>query len=362
MHGRRRVSARSVFAPGPSGFEQRGAAGRARTRGAPGRRRDRRARQVTATINPRASPQIVVAGHADQIGLQVTWVDDQASCTFDKIGSIDPLLLPGRAVVIAAGRGAVEGVVGKRPTHLIPTRSAAKPPTSPTSRIDIGATNRAAALARIGCGDPITFSPHFVELADGFVAGRALDDRCGVYVAVRALEIYADAPGSAALTALSTVQEESRYMGAARPVAARTARLHDRSRRRLRHRPARSRPAPRGWHARAGWRARSCPRRLQQPEAARSVQGGGGERRHPGQIKATPATPRPTTSTCRPRRRHGGDRPWPADALHALAARGSQARRPRSRCRLVAAAARRLGEVFERGFFTPRPERRRRAA
>jgi putative aminopeptidase FrvX len=203
-----------VLAPGPSGFEQpvqQVVRERVASRADP---ETDVLGNVTATINPGATPQIVVAGHADQIGLQVTWVDDQGFVYFDKIGGVDPLLLPGRAVVIHARQGAVEGVVGKRPTHLIPEADRGKAADISEQWIDIGATDRAAALARIACGDPVTFSPHFVELAGGVVAGCALDDRCGVYVAVRALEIYADAPGSAALTMLSTVQEESRYMGA----------------------------------------------------------------------------------------------------------------------------------------------------
>ena len=203
-----------VLAPGASGFEepvQQLVRERVASRADP---ETDVLGNVTATVNPGATPRVVVAGHADQIGLQVTWVDDHGFVYFDKIGGVDPLLLPGRAVVIHARQGAVEGVVGKRPTHLIPEAERGKAADISEQWIDIGAADRAAALARIAAGDPITFSPHFVELGGGIVAGRALDDRCGVYVAVRALEIYADAPGSAALTLLSTVQEESRYMGA----------------------------------------------------------------------------------------------------------------------------------------------------
>ena len=169
---------------------------------------------VVATVNPGATPTLVVAAHADQIGLQVTWVDERGFVYFDKLGGVDALLLAGRAVVIQGREGAVVGVVGKRPTHLIPEAERCKVAEICDQWIDIGAPDRDAALARIACGDPIVFTPHFVELAGGIVAGRALDDRCGLYVVARALEIYAAAPGAAALTALSTVQEEPRYLGA----------------------------------------------------------------------------------------------------------------------------------------------------
>jgi len=203
-----------VTAPGPSGFEEpvqelvrrRFAAVAAPETDVLG--------NVVATVNPGGAPHVVVAAHADQIGLQVTWVDEHGFVYFDKLGGVDPLLLPGRAVVIQGRRGAVVGVVGRRPMHLIPEAERGKAPDIADQWIDIGARDRAAALARIACGDAVTFAPHFVELGGGVVAGRALDDRAGVYVAARALELYAAAPGAAALTALSTVQEETRYMGA----------------------------------------------------------------------------------------------------------------------------------------------------
>jgi putative aminopeptidase FrvX len=169
---------------------------------------------VVATVNPEGVPRLVVAAHADQIGLQVTWIDEHGFVYFDKLGGVDHLLLAGRAVVIRGRNGAVDGVVGKRPTHLIPEAERGKAAEICEQWIDIGAPDREAALARIACGDPIVFSPHFIELAGGIIAGRALDDRCGLYVVARALELYAATPGAAALTGLSTVQEETRYMGA----------------------------------------------------------------------------------------------------------------------------------------------------
>ncbi|HUK78847.1 MAG TPA: M20/M25/M40 family metallo-hydrolase [Thermoleophilia bacterium] len=203
-----------VTTPGPSGFEEpvqevvrrRFAATAAPETDVLG--------NVVATVNPGGSPRVLIAAHADQLGLQVTWVDEHGFVYFDKLGGVDAMLLPGRAVVVWGREGAVDGVVGKRPTHLIPEAERGKAPEIADQWIDIGARDRAAALARIACGDAVTFAPHFLELGGGVVAGRGLDDRAGVYVVARALELYAAQPGAAELTALSTVQEETRYMGA----------------------------------------------------------------------------------------------------------------------------------------------------
>jgi tetrahedral aminopeptidase len=203
-----------VTTPGPSGFEEpvqevvrrRFAATAAPETDVLG--------NVVATVNPGGSPRVLIAAHADQLGLQVTWVDEHGFVYFDKLGGVDAMLLPGRAVVVWGREGAVDGVIGKRPTHLIPEAERGKAPEIADQWIDIGARDRAAALARIACGDAVTFAPHFLELGGGIVAGRGLDDRAGVYVVARALELYAAHPGAAELTALSTVQEETRYMGA----------------------------------------------------------------------------------------------------------------------------------------------------
>jgi endoglucanase len=80
--------------------------------------------------------------------------------------------------------------------------------------IDIGAATRDEALARIRVGDPITFEAKFVELGNGRYASPGFDDRAGVYVASRALEHYAAAPAAARMTALTTVHEETTFMGA----------------------------------------------------------------------------------------------------------------------------------------------------
>jgi len=203
-----------VMAAGPSGFEQPAQeVVRRRLAGVAAPETDVLG-NVVATVNAGGAPGVVIAAHIDQIGLQVTWVDEHGFLYFEKLGGVDNALLAGRAVAIQGRGGTVPGVIGKRPTHMIPEAERGKAAAVNEHWIDIGARDRDDALQRVACGDPIVFEPHFVELGGHAVAGRALDDRAGVYVVIRALELYAAAPGRAALTALSTVQEETRFMGA----------------------------------------------------------------------------------------------------------------------------------------------------
>jgi len=201
-------------APAPTGFEapaqeivRRRLAGIATTEGDP-------LGNVWADVVPDGSPHVVVAAHNDQIGLIVTYVDEQGYVSFDKIGGVDAQLLPGRNLVVHGRGGPVNGVVGRRPSHKMTSEERAKAPDLHEQWLDLGAASRDEALELVQIGDPITFPANFLPLANGRYASPAFDNRAGVYVCARALEHYASAPAAAKLTALATVHEETTFMGA----------------------------------------------------------------------------------------------------------------------------------------------------
>ncbi len=70
---------------------------------------------VWGTVTGQGAPSVVVTAHADQIGLIVTYVDEKGFVSFDKIGGVDPQLLPGRSLIVHGADGPVNGVVGRRP-------------------------------------------------------------------------------------------------------------------------------------------------------------------------------------------------------------------------------------------------------
>jgi putative aminopeptidase FrvX len=169
---------------------------------------------VLAEVNKGATPQVLVTGHADQIGFIVTYIDDDGFVYFAAVGGWDPTLTQGREYVIQGRGGPVTAVSGKRPTHLIPRDERRQAPDLKDQWLDIGAAGRQDAEARVAPGDPVSVRASLLELSADVFSGPALDDRVGVYVAVRALELYASAPGPAALLALSTVGEETVGLGA----------------------------------------------------------------------------------------------------------------------------------------------------
>jgi endoglucanase len=165
-------------------------------------------------VGPEDGPLVAIAAHADQIGLIVTHVDERGYVFVERIGGLAPLLVPGRHFVIHGRKGDVHAVGGRKPSHIIPMDERRTAPELHEQFLDAGAGGRDEALTRIAIGDPVTFTPDFIELSPGVVATQALDDRAGLFAMIRALELYAEAPGAARLTGFATVHEETTFMGA----------------------------------------------------------------------------------------------------------------------------------------------------
>jgi endoglucanase len=202
------------LAPGPSGFESPvQELVRSRLAALASVQADALGNVWTA-VGAGGSPRVAVVAHADQIGLIVTHVDEQGYLFVDKIGGVAPVLVPGRHFVVHGADGPVQAVGGKKPLHMVPIAERGIAPPLDEQFLDIGASSRDEALRRVAIGDPVTFTPDFVELAPGVVASQALDDRAGVYAMIRALQLYAAEPGAAELTGVATVHEEITYMGA----------------------------------------------------------------------------------------------------------------------------------------------------
>ena len=94
--------------PGPSGFEQAPArVWREEVKGfADDVQADVHGNSVAA-LNPKGKPRLMLAGHIDEIGLQVTHIDDEGFLYFSGIGGWDSQVLVGQRVRLAAPAGGV---------------------------------------------------------------------------------------------------------------------------------------------------------------------------------------------------------------------------------------------------------------
>jgi len=204
---------RLLETPGPSGFERAPArVWRDEARGFAEVHGDVMGNSY-AVVNGGGGPTILLAGHVDEIGLIVTFVDDQGYVYFSPIGGWDPQVLVGQRVRLAGRDGDVVGVVGKKPIHLMKPEEREKASKITDLWLDIGATSKAEALGRVQVGDCGVIDAAFHELPNGRIVSRAIDDRVGAFVVLEAARRYAEQPGAARVVAVATTQEEIGWRG-----------------------------------------------------------------------------------------------------------------------------------------------------
>src|SRR4051812_27197928 len=134
-----------------------------------------------ATLNPEGDPVLMLAGHMDELGLIITYVNKEGFLYFDTIGGHDRIMIPGRRVLIQTKDGVVKGVTGKRAIHLMDEADRKKVPEIHDIWIDIGASSKKEALARVAIGDVATYSHDFELLHGSIGAARAFDNKVGAY-------------------------------------------------------------------------------------------------------------------------------------------------------------------------------------
>ena len=167
-----------------------------------------------AFINGDRIPLVVIEGHIDEIGLVVTYIDDDGFIWFDKIGGWDDQVIVGQRVTIASAAGAVSGVIGKKAAHLLKPADRERVTQSEDLWIDIGAVSKTDAETRIEVGDPIVLDVPPTALTDDLWVSRSIDNRVGAFVALEALRALADNPPRCGVVAVAATQEEINMGGA----------------------------------------------------------------------------------------------------------------------------------------------------
>lgn len=199
--------------PGPSGFESaparvwRGEASKfAKVRGDV-------AGNSIAEINPNGSPTIMLAGHIDEIGVIVTYIDDDGYAYIGPIGGWDPQVLVAQRIRFLGRNGDVFGVVGKKPIHVMKSEERDKASKMTDLWVDIGAASKKEAEKLLSVGDPGVIDSKSMEFPNNRLVSRSIDDRIGAFIVLEALRRYSEKPGAAHVVAVATTQEEIGYRG-----------------------------------------------------------------------------------------------------------------------------------------------------
>ncbi|MBS4022555.1 MAG: M42 family metallopeptidase [Dethiobacter sp.] len=140
--------------------------------------------------------KIMVAAHMDEIGIIVTFIEEKGFLRFSNVGGVSPYILLGQQVVFSNG---TVGTVSMEKLDDIKKLALDK------MYIDIGARDRDEASAKIRIGDVATYYRH-VSFNGGRVIGKAMDNRTGCAVLIKAMQELGDTNNT--VYAVFTAQEE----------------------------------------------------------------------------------------------------------------------------------------------------------
>jgi len=161
-----------------------------------------------------AGPSVAVMGHVDEIGLIVSHVDDQGFLWFLSVGGWDPQVLVGQRVDVITRDGAVPGVAGRKPIHLLTEDERKKVPKLKDLHIDIGAADGEQARSLVRVGDVAVIAAEPVELPNERLVSRSLDNRVGCFVAYETLRLLAEGePPPGDFHAVAVNHEETDFQG-----------------------------------------------------------------------------------------------------------------------------------------------------
>ena len=201
--------------PGPSGYE-RAAAEIWRSEGGEfAEVHGDRMGNSFATLNGGGAPRVMLSGHIDEIGLMVTHVEEGGLLRFQGVGGWDPQVLVGQRVLVQTMNGVVPGVIGKKAIHVMEADERKKVSEIKSLWIDIGAKDGDEAKGRVRVGDVAVVDQDVLELPNGRIASRSLDNRMGAFVVLEALRLLSEGESLAAeVVAVASVQEEIGLYGA----------------------------------------------------------------------------------------------------------------------------------------------------
>ncbi|QDU57485.1 M42 family metallopeptidase [Aeoliella mucimassa] len=170
---------------------------------------------VLASCNPDAELRVMFAGHADQIGLLVTYIDDNGFIYTDTVGGWDPQQLIGQRMTIYTANGPVPAVIARKPIHLLSPEERKQVVKAKELWLDIGAKDKAEAQEVVAIGDPVTLELGYQEMRNNIANSPGMDDKTGLWVCVEAAKRAKERGGlKVGVHVASTVQEEIGLRGA----------------------------------------------------------------------------------------------------------------------------------------------------
>lgn len=167
-----------------------------------------------ASTKPSSDFHIGIIAHCDEVGVQITAIDDNGLLRFRKLGGLRATSLMGHRVVVLTDNGEVEGIVGSDPLQDNGTETGILVKTSDLW-IDIGVESKSECEQLVALGDFALLKADLLTLGKHRLVSKSLDNRLGGFVMSEVASYFAHNNLDMDVVAISTVQEEINMGGIA---------------------------------------------------------------------------------------------------------------------------------------------------
>lgn len=129
--------------------------------------------------------KIMISAHMDEVGFIVNYINQDGTLKISPVGGVDPRVVFSRRVRVGKD---VLGVVGGKAVHnLIPDERKKSVPFDKMC-VDIGVDSKEQAQKLVSLGDSVSFVSDFISFGDGYIKGKAIDDRAGCAIMLSLIE------------------------------------------------------------------------------------------------------------------------------------------------------------------------------
>jgi endoglucanase len=159
-------------------------------------------------------PTLALMGHIDEIGIAVTNIEESGLLSFTTVGGISAEMLMGQRFELLTRNGRIPAAVSRKRIQPEQVRDRPRPELTDL-HVDIGARDREEAESLVRVGDPGVWVGPPIELPNGRLLSKALDNRLGAYIALEAARRVAESRDAEVdVVAVAAVQEEIGLYGA----------------------------------------------------------------------------------------------------------------------------------------------------
>lgn len=168
---------------------------------------------VVHGIYPESKMKVMLVAHIDEIGLAIEKIESNGICRLTNVGAVQPYMYLGQHVVVLHTEE--DGIKKKVPGVIGPTYQMASDELKVTDlKLDLGTSTKEETEALVSIGDVVIHQMTYMRLGEHRLAGRALDDKIGAYIAIETLKRVKEKQAPIGVYVASTVGEETTGRGA----------------------------------------------------------------------------------------------------------------------------------------------------